>query len=76
MGPKLRRSAADTTGSVEAFELVQRIRIQRQLAGGEYDEINRINPSELSPTQRMMIKEAFKQAGVLQLRLRQEFAQQ
>ena len=76
VGPKLRRSAADTTGSVEAFELVQRIRIQRQLAGGEYDEINRINPSELSPTQRMMIKEAFKQAGVLQLRLRQEFAQQ
>lgn len=75
VGPKMRRSAADTAASVEAFELIQRIRIQRQLAGGEYDEVNRVNPSDLNSTQRMMVKEAFKQAKMLQLRLRQEFEQ-
>lgn len=74
-GLKMRRSAADIAASVEAFELVQRIRIQRQLAGGEYDEVNRVNPAALNATQRMMVKEALKQAKTLQLLLRQEFVQ-
>ncbi len=75
VAPKMRRSAADTAASVEAFELIQRIRIQRQLAGGDYDVVNRVNPAQLNSTQRLMVKEAFKQAKVLQLRLRQEFEQ-
>lgn len=74
-GPKMRRSAADVAASVEAFELIQRVRIQRQLAGGAYDAVNRVNPSDLNSTQRLMVKEAFKQAKTLQLRLRQEFEQ-
>lgn len=73
--PKMNRSLADTAASIEAFDLIQRVRMQRQLAGGDYDAINRVNPSEFSSTQRLMIKEAFKQAKVLQLRLRQEFEQ-
>ncbi len=73
MGRSAKRAVADTVGSVEAFDLIQRIRIQRQLEGGRYDEINRVNPTRLSAPQRMMLKEAFKQARLLQLRLRQEF---
>jgi CBS domain-containing protein len=75
VGPLMNRPASDTAASVEAFDLVQRLRVQRQLAGGEYDEINRVNPSHLTAPQRMMLKEAFKQARLLQLRLRQEFLQ-
>jgi CBS domain-containing protein len=76
VGLAMRRSNADTAASVEAFDFIQRLRIQRQLAGGDYDEINRVNPSELTTPQRMMLKEAFKQAKLLQLRLSQEFLQQ
>ena len=71
----MNRSPGDTAASVEAFDLIQRIRMQRQLAGGAYDEINRVDPSELSAPQRQMMKEAFRQAKLLQLRLRQEFEQ-
>lgn len=73
VGPLLRRSPADTVASIEAFDLVQRLRIQRQLAGGEYDEVNRVDTAQLTAPQRMMLKEAFKQARLLQLRLQQEF---
>ena len=73
IGPELGRARPDTAASVEAFEWIQRIRMQRQLAGGERDRINRVDPSELNHLQRLMLKEAFKQAGLLQLRLRQEF---
>jgi CBS domain-containing protein len=76
VGLAMRRSNADTAASVEAFDFIQRLRIQRQLAGGDYDEINRVNPSELTAPQRMMLKESFKQAKLLQLRLSQEFLQQ
>ncbi|MEW8507731.1 MAG: DUF294 nucleotidyltransferase-like domain-containing protein [Candidatus Thiodiazotropha sp.] len=72
---EMRRSPADTAASVEAFDLIQRIRMQRQLAGGNYDEVNRVNPSQLSSSQRLLLKEAFRQARLLQLRLHQEFEQ-
>ncbi|MCG8023130.1 MAG: DUF294 nucleotidyltransferase-like domain-containing protein [Candidatus Thiodiazotropha endolucinida] len=71
----MKRSPADTAATIEAFDLIQRVRMQRQLAGGDYDEINRVNPSDLSSSQRLMLKEAFKQGKLLQLRLRQEFEQ-
>ncbi len=72
-GPLTGRTPTATAASVEAFDFVQRLRIQRQLAGGEYDEINRVDPTSLTAPQRMMLKEAFKQAKLLQLRLQQEF---
>lgn len=72
-GEAMERAATDTIASIEAFDLIQRLRIQRQLAGGDYDEVNRIDPKYLSITQRQMLKEAFRQAKSLQLRLRQEF---
>lgn len=73
-GPRLDRSAAETFASIEAFDFVQRLRIQRQLAGGAYEEVNRVDPSELSSIQRHMMKEAFKEARILQQRLRQDLA--
>ena len=72
-GPLINRKNSDTAASVEAFDFIQRLRIQRQLAGGDYDEINRVNPADLTSPQRMMLKEAFKQAKLLQLRLSQQF---
>ena len=74
-GPLMNRQASDTAAAVEAFDVVQRLRLQRQLGGGDYDEINRVNPSHLTAPQRTMLKEAFHQAKLLQLRLRQEFLQ-
>ena len=73
VGPLTGREASNTLAAVEAFELVQRLRIQRQLAGGDLDAINRVDPATLTAPQRMMLKEAFKQAKLLQLRLQQEF---
>lgn len=75
VGRAMQRPHTDTAASVEAFEFIQRLRIQRQLAGGDYDEINRIDPSVITGPQRLMLKEAFKQAKLLQLRLSQEFVQ-
>jgi len=72
VGQATNRQTSDTAASIEAFDFVQRLRIQRQLAGGSYDEINRVDPSDLTAPQRMMLKEAFKQAKLLQLRLSQE----
>lgn len=69
------RPVSDTAATIEAFDFVQRLRIQRHLAGGSHEEINRVDPSSLTAAQRMMLKEAFKQAKVLQLRLSQEFVQ-
>ena len=43
------------------------------LAGGEFDEVNRVDPAALTAPQRMMLKEAFRQARLLQLRLQQAF---
>ena len=57
---------------VEAFHLVQRFRIQQQLLTRDRDRVNRVDPSDLNELHRLMLKEAFKQAGKLQLRLRQE----
>jgi len=75
LGALTNRPNADTAASIEAFDFVQRLRIQSQLAGGEYDEINRVDPSQITVPQRLMLKEAFKQAKLLQLRLSQEFVQ-
>jgi CBS domain-containing protein len=51
---------------------VQRFRIGRQLATQDREGINRVNPSELNELHRLMLKESFRQAKKLQLRLRQE----
>ena len=67
------RSSEDTAAEVEAFHLIQRFRIHQQLATRERDGANRVDPSDLNELNRLMLKEAIKQARKLQLRLRQEY---
>jgi CBS domain-containing protein len=72
-GRAAERSAEDTTSDVEAFHLIQRFRIQEQLASRDPDRVNRVDPADLNDLHRLMLKEAFKQSRKVQLRLRQGF---
>lgn len=67
------RSGADTAAEVEAFQLIQRFRVHQQLQTADRDAANRVDPGDLNELHRLMLKEAFKQAKRLQLRLRQQF---
>jgi CBS domain-containing protein len=67
------RPGADTAAEVEAFHLIQRFRIHQQLQSRDPDAVNRVDPDDLNELHRLMLKEAFKQAKRLQLRLRQQF---
>jgi len=69
----MRRSPVATGAVVEAFEFVQRLRIQQQLAAEEPAGANRVDPRQLHDLQKLMLKEAMKQAKLLQFRLKQEF---
>ncbi len=66
------RSPEDTAATVEAFHLVQRFRIHQQLATQDLERANRLDPSDLNELHRLMLKEAFKQAKRIQLRLKQD----
>jgi len=72
-GP-LQRSPTATAALVEAFELIQRLRLGQQLAATEPEMANRVDPRRLPTLQKLMLKEALKQARLLQLALKQEFA--
>ena len=63
----------ETAAEIEAFYLVQRFRFQQQLSSRSDDRANRLNPSDLNQLNRLMLKEAFKQAKKLQLRLKLEY---
>ena len=63
----------ETAAEVEAFYLVQRFRFQQQLNTDDPDKANRVDPSDLNELNRLMLKEAFKQAKKLQLRLKLEY---
>jgi CBS domain-containing protein len=63
-----------TAGEVEAFYLVQRFRMQQQIIAKNPDEANRLDPSSLNALNRLMLKEAFKQAKNIQLRLKMEYS--
>ena len=67
------RAGEDTAADVEAFHLIQRFRILQQLQTNDPDAVNRVDPDDLNKLHRLMLKEAFKQAKRLQLRLRQQF---
>lgn len=62
-----------TAGEVEAFYLVQRFRMQQQLIAKNADEANRLDPASLNALNRLMLKEAFKQAKNIQMRLKLEY---
>ncbi len=62
-----------TAGEVEAFYLVQRFRMHQQLMTENPDQANRLDPSSLNRLNRLMLKEAFKQARNIQERLKLEY---
>ena len=66
------RSAEDIAAEIEGFHLVQRFRIRQQLVTPDHDAANRVDPAGLNELNRLMLKEAFKQAKRLQTRLRQQ----
>ncbi len=69
----LERPPSDMAAAVEAFYLVQRFRIQQQLASTDPDRVNRLDPNSLNQLNRLMLKEAFKEAKALQQRLRVDY---
>jgi len=71
-GAARHRAARDIAADVEAFHLIQRFRIARQLQVDHPDSVNRLDPRTLNELERLMLKEAFRQAKKLQLGLRQE----
>jgi CBS domain-containing protein len=68
------RPSGDTAAEVEAFHLIQRFRIHQQLQTKDPDGVNRVDPDDLNELHRLMLKETFKQAKRLQIRLRQPHA--
>ncbi|MBK8639195.1 MAG: CBS domain-containing protein [Chromatiaceae bacterium] len=68
------RSAEDIAAEVEGFHLVQRFRIRQQLATPDHDAANRVDPAGLNELNRLMLKEALKQAKKMQARLRQAYS--
>jgi len=66
----LNLSAEQVAGEVESFYLIQRFRFRQQLVAEDPDDTNRIDPDTLNELHRLMLKEAFKQAKKLQLRLK------
>jgi CBS domain-containing protein len=68
----MKRSVSDTAAAVEAFDIIQRIRIHQQLSCKEPEKANLVDPKQLNVLQKLMLKEAFKQGKLMQLRLKQE----
>jgi CBS domain-containing protein len=65
-GTAARLQAVRETNAVEAFHFIQTLRLR--------SESNRVRPGELSDLDRRVLKEAFRQALLLQQRLRLDFA--
>jgi len=72
-GAAIGRPADDTAAAIEAFYLVQRFRIQQQIANPDRDSANRLDPAALNDLNRLMLKHAFKQAKKLQRNLQLEY---
>ncbi len=72
-GQALKRNPEDTAATIEAFQLVQRFRVQQQLDAEDPARVNLLDPRDLNELHRLMLKEAFKQARKLQLRLKQDY---
>jgi CBS domain-containing protein len=70
VGAALDRAGSDIAAEIEAFHLIQRFRINQQLQTQDPDAVNRVDPDDLNELHRLMLKEAFKQAKRVQVRLR------
>ena len=66
---------SEAAGAVEAFHYIQGLRLRRQHLEGEVPQgaENRIDPARLNAVDRRILKAAFRQAALLQDRLRMDF---
>ena len=63
----------DVRAIVDAFFFIQSLRLRNQHAGSVQGAANRVNPANLNELDRLILKEAFKQARKLQQRLRLDY---
>jgi CBS domain-containing protein len=63
----------DVGAIVDGFFVMQRMRLRQQQAGTPEGMANRVNPDNLNELDRLILKEAFKQAKKLQGRLQMEY---
>ncbi|WP_291991536.1 DUF294 nucleotidyltransferase-like domain-containing protein [Candidatus Accumulibacter sp. ACC003] len=73
-GEQIGIAAYDMAALIDAFQHIQRLRLEQQVSGGEEALANRVDPDELHELDRLILKESFKQVGYLQKRLIREYA--
>ena len=74
-GAKLGIQAEELAALIDGFHFIQLLRLRAQHLDTEHDAPgdNRINPDELNELDRRILKEAFRQARKLQLRLKLDY---
>ncbi len=63
----------DIGAVIDGFYFIQQLRLRQQQAMGPEDAANRVDPDKLNELDRLILKEAFKQARKLQGRLQMEY---
>jgi CBS domain-containing protein len=63
----------DVSALLEGFYFIQQLRLRNQEDEGEHDTANRVVPAELNSLDRHVLKEAFRQARRLQVKLQLEY---
>lgn len=69
--PKLGLPDAHIAAAVEGFHFLQTQRLRTQQAGSKREDANRLDPRSLNEIDRLVLKQAFRQAKKLQHRLRE-----
>lgn len=74
-GTKIGITAEEVAAIVDGFNFIQLLRLRSQHLETEHDaaDDNRINPESLNELDRRILKEAFRQARKLQLRLKLDY---
>lgn len=74
IGERLKRSATRIEGDISAWRFVQTVRLRRQLeSADDGGPANRLDPTQLNDLDRRMLVESFKQAQLLQDRMRLDY---
>lgn len=63
----------DIGAFIDGFFVMQRMRLRQQQSGTPEGMANRVNPDQLNELDRLILKESFKQAKKLQVRLQMEY---
>jgi len=69
MGEQTGIAREETAALIDAFQHIQRVRLERQIKSGDGTAGNRVDPAELHQLDRLILKECLKQVQTLQKRL-------